>query len=118
MRTFVATVGMLFLLASCQAGPTFAEIQSLKVTRVGSDGLHNVSLTATGQRQAIDCLYQTSEVPAEDAEGEILLQDVYLVEIRDAAGIRSFELYTGNHLKGNKGKYYRNGCIYGIIKNG
>lgn len=115
MRMVAACLGLLMFTA-CAAGPTFAEIESVKVTRVGSDGLHNVELNATNQRNAVECLYQTREVQSTDAEGAILLQDVYLVEIKDAAGIRSFELYTGKHLKGNKGKYYRSPCIYDIIK--
>lgn len=115
MRMVVASLGLL-LFTACDAGPAFAEIESIKVTRVGSDGLHNVELSSTNERRAVECLYDTREVAAGDAEGQILLQDVYLVEIKDSAGIRSFELYTGKHLKGNKGKYYRSTCIYDIIK--
>lgn len=113
MRFAVASLGL--LLAACSSGPTFSNIQSVKVTRVGGDGLQTVELDATHMRRALDCLYTTVEVGSNDADGTMLLQDVYLLEVQDAAGIRSFELYTARHLKGNKGKYYRNGCLYDII---
>lgn len=107
----------LALFAGCQSGPTFSGVQSVKVQRVGGDGLHGVELGATAQRRAHDCLYTTTEVTEEAVGNELLLQDVYLIEIRDNAGIRSFELYTARHMKGNKGKYYLNDCIYKIIQN-
>lgn len=116
MTTVLLTLGL--LLTGCQQGPTFLNIESVKVQRVGSDGLHGVELSITEQRKLVECLYGTREVNPANAEDEILLQDVYLVEIKDKAGIRSFELYTANHLKGNKGKYYRNGCLYPLIKSG
>src|SRR5690606_21735674 len=108
-----ATLGL--LLMACNSGPTFSGIQSVKVTRVGGDGLQTIELDATHMRRAIDCLYSTQEVNSSDADGTMLLQDVYLLEVQDAAGIRSFELYTSRHLKGNKGKYYRNSCVYDVI---
>lgn len=114
MKFAVATLAL--LLTACTSGPTFSNIQSVKVTRVGSGGLQTIELDATHMRRAIDCLYATQEVRADASDGTMLLQDVYLLEIQDAAGIRSFELYTARHLKGNKGKYYANNCLYDLIR--
>lgn len=118
MKTAALTLGLLLALTACSAGPTFVNIESVKIQRVGSGGLHSVELGLTETRDAVACLYETREVNAEAAQADMLLQDVYLIEVKDNAGVRSFELYTGRHLKGNKGKYYQNGCIHQIISRG
>ena len=52
----------------------------------------------------------------DEDEGKELLQSTYLIQVKDSAGERSFELYTASNLKGNKGKYYSNDCIYALVQ--
>lgn len=96
-------------------GPLFAGITKVKAKQVTVDGTKTVDFGDVIIRKVANCLYQSVEVSSGDA-AENLLPEVYLVDVTDNAGTRTFELYTRENLKGNKGKYYRNRCLYGLIQ--
>lgn len=103
-------------LVACGSGPVFNGISTVKVRHIGmSAGLSETKLDAKKQAELINCLYNTTEVEEADTLRE-LLQTTYLLEISDGQGDRSFELYTQQNLKGNKGKYYVNTCVYPLIR--
>jgi len=111
----IATVTLaLGTLAACATGPIFKNITSVKIRHIGSDGLTETFLEERQQRAVIKCLNNTAEITESKALRD-LLQTTYLVEIVDKTGDRSFELYTRQNLKGNKGKYYVNRCLYKLI---
>ena len=103
-------------LMACDSGPTFNGIQQVKVRHIGTGGLVEKTLTQDEEKRLKKCLYNTREISESQALRD-LLQTTYLLEISDSKGDRSFELYTMENLKGNKGKYYNNRCVYAIIAN-
>ena len=107
--------GLLGLGGCLPTGPTFNNITGITVQKVTADGLVNDELTDTKLQQTAQCLYQTQEV-AEAGTEDMLLQETYLIQVKDNAGIRSFELYTRSNLKGNKGRYYTNRCIHKLVE--
>lgn len=104
------------VLTACASGPVFNNIQQVKVRHIGTGGLVEKSLDANEEKALKKCLYNTREINEAQALRD-LLQTTYLLEISDSKGDRSFELYTMQNLKGNKGKYYNNRCVYAIIAN-
>lgn len=108
--------GGLAALTACASGPVFSGIHEVKVRHIGTGGLVQKSLTPDEAKRLTACLYNTREIAEEQALRD-LLQTTYLLEISDSKGDRSFELYTMENLKGNKGKYYHNRCVYTIIAN-
>jgi hypothetical protein len=63
-----------------------------------------------------NCLNTTVSASATDAPEEELLGSIFILEVKDRLGDRMFELYSARHMKGNKGKYYRNDCIYELLQ--
>ena len=116
MRELIALVGLtgaLFVLPACQDGAVFDRISSVRVRHIGPKGLMNKKLSEDKQRQLVNCLYTSKEI--QEDKDQPLLQTTYLLEINDHFGDRSFELYTRQNLKGNRGRYYLNTCVYPII---
>ncbi len=114
MMLFLLAGSLLTLGACAKEGP-FNKIRSVKVRHIGSNGLQDKVFTDEEMRQLVQCLYTSREVEEAQTLRE-LLQTTYLIEVSDALGDRSFELYTAENLKGNKGKYYVNTCIHKIIE--
>lgn len=104
----------LAVLTACGEPPPFAGITSVKVRHIGESGLKETVFEGKKQQAIQACLYSSVEVP-EEATLRDLLQTTYLIEVSDSNGDRSFELYTQKNLKGNKGRYYVNDCIYKMI---
>ncbi|MBA2320906.1 MAG: hypothetical protein H0V89_07115 [Deltaproteobacteria bacterium] len=97
--------------------PLFEGITQVVILPVGSGGLKRTEVVGGDLSKVTSCLMRgTNEISAEKASEE-LLAVVYLVEINDKRGARAFELYTDKNLKGNRGKYYENKCIYELISN-
>ena len=69
-------------------------------------------------RDTSECLLKTRLISSEDSDmGERpLLQEPMFIMVRDNSGVRNFELFTDRHLKGNKGQYYVNTCLYNLIQ--
>lgn len=107
---------LLSLLLACGEGPLFTDIQGIEVQVVSPNGLKRTHLDQTGLKVGIDCLNTTSQVTQADTEKRQLLQTAYLILVRDANGVRNFEMITDQHLKGNKERYYQNLCIHEILK--
>lgn len=105
----------LMLLIGCAQGPTFDGIRAVTIHHQTAGGTSKQVLTAEKLDQASKCLYTTQEIGQEQAGGD-LLQTIYLVEVQDRRGDRMFELFSMSNMKGNKGKYYDNRCIYKLIK--
>ena len=113
---FVFTPLLLALTGCLSDPPLFAGISGVTVQHVSSNGLKRAPLEQTGLKKGIDCLYDTVEVSQEQTEERQLLQETYLIQVKDKFGDRNFELFTDRHMKGNKGKYYESRCIYDIVK--
>ncbi|MEZ4321285.1 MAG: hypothetical protein R3F61_27665 [Myxococcota bacterium] len=117
MRTLAAFASLTLVmgaLTACESGPVFNRVTSVKVRHIGTSGLTETYLAPQQEKQMIKCLNETREIQENQALRD-LLQTTYLLEIDDARGDRSFELYTTQNLKGNKGKYYVNRCVYRLI---
>ena len=113
---FSLTVAAAALLTACQpTGPVFKNVTTTTVKHVGSRGLTERTFTDRELNAVADCLYTTKQVD-EEPQVTDLLPTTYLVEVHDLNGVRSFELYTARNLKGNKGKYFINGCLYDLIQ--
>ncbi|NCG17615.1 MAG: hypothetical protein GWP91_01185 [Rhodobacterales bacterium] len=87
----------------------------MTIQAVSVNGLKRTTLQQTGLREAVDCLYATTDVDASASASRQLLDVTYLIQVEDNYGDRNFELYTDRHMKGNKGHYYENFCIFEII---
>ena len=109
---------LLLILTGCTGGPLFTNIQGVSVQRISRDGLKHTELDQTGLRDTSDCLYRTASVGSDDSgmAQRPLLQEPMFIMVRDNSGVRNFELFTDRHLKGNKGKYYVNPCLYDLIQ--
>ncbi len=113
--TRVSRVVLVAFLAGCTGGgPAFKDVTKVSVRHIASRGLTERDFSARELDSVSKCLYQTETIDASEAQQE-LLPTTYLVEVTDKGGMRSFELYTKTNLKGNKGQYYRNNCIHGLI---
>lgn len=110
-----AASGLLLGATACSNAAPFNGISSVTVRHIGEGGLKNKEFTAAEMQQLVGCLYTTVEIEEAMTKQE-LLQTTYLIEISDGLGDRSFELYTDENMKGNKGKYYVNRCMHDLIK--
>ncbi len=95
-------------------GGVFEDIEVVLVRSIAERGLIEVPLGPDESKQIEACLYQTREIPEEEAAREYLAS-TYLLEVRDRSGTHSFELYTPENLKGNKGRHYANGCLLQLL---
>jgi hypothetical protein len=115
----VATAFSLGLLPAlwtgCTSPPVFTQITEVVVKTQGPGGTSSEPLTGERLDRARHCLYATEEIKKEDSKKEPL-QEILLLQVKDRFADRVFEFYTNENLKGNKGKYYRNRCMFGIIK--
>jgi len=102
------------LLTGCSAPPVFDGIDSVTVIVQTEMGTSKVELKGEQLDRARACLYDTEEIQQEEAKTE-LLQEILMLEVKDRSADRTFELYTDENFHGSK-KYYRNGCIFKIIK--
>lgn len=103
-------------LVGCEKPPIYNEISKVIVhSQTGASGTQKTELRGEKFDQAVQCLYRTQEITAEDAKQE-LLQAIVVLQVVDRIGDRMFELYTTENFKGNKGKYYKNDCIYHVIQ--
>lgn len=105
----------LMLMLGCSQAPTFQGIRGVTIHHQTAGGTSKQVLGADDLHTAIQCLYTTTEIDQAESDDQ-LLQTIYLVEVSDRLGDRMFELYSMQNMKGNKGKYYQNRCIYKIIK--
>ena len=113
--TLITTI--LMLLAGCDAGAPFTEIQQISIRHIGANGLVKRDLDSDELARAQTCLVTQTRLIEPEAALTELLPTTYLIEVKDKGGIRSFELYTQENLKGNKGRYYQNGCIFSFADN-
>lgn len=117
MRSSVAIATVTLLLGStlgCGDQKTFNGINSVQVRKISAEGLEEMYYEGEELKRLTNCLYKSKEIPED--QGKQLLQSTYLIQVKDRNGERSFELYTESNMKGNKGKYYMNDCIYGLVR--
>lgn len=117
MRASYPIIAVSLLLGSllgCGEQKAFNGITSVQVRQIGSEGLQEQYYEGEELNRLTACLYKSEEIPKD--EGKQLLQSTYLIQVKDKNGERSFELYTESNMKGNKGKYYKNTCIYGLVR--
>jgi hypothetical protein len=105
----------LTLLTACGTSATYQDITGVTIHHQTSGGTSKDVLTGDELAAATQCLYSTRAIDQAEASQD-LLATIYLVEVKDRLGDRMFELYTNRNMKGNKGKYYENRCIYKIIQ--
>jgi hypothetical protein len=103
------------LWTGCASPPVFTQITEVVIKTQGPSGVSYQPLTGEKLDRARGCLYHTEEIKKEDSKKEPL-QEILLLQVKDRYADRVFEFYTDENLKGNKGKYYRNRCVFGIIK--
>ncbi|MBX2802119.1 MAG: hypothetical protein KTR31_30845 [Myxococcales bacterium] len=103
------------LFSGCTKPPVYQAISGVIVHHQTASGTTKNELTGDQLEKAVGCLYSTTEIPEEQSKEE-LLQAIILLQVKDRLGDRMFELYTTHNFKGNKGKYYKNECIYSIIR--
>jgi hypothetical protein len=111
MLPFLLSAG----LWGCTEQPVFVGIGEIMIHVQTANGVKKEALQGERLERAKSCLYSTVEIPKNAAKPEVI-QEVILVQVKDRLGDRMFELYTDENFTGNKGKYYRNGCMYRIIK--
>ena len=104
----------LTLLAACTTPPVFDGISGVTVIEQTEMGTSKRDLKGEDLDKARSCLYGTEEIPQEEAKNE-LLQEILMLDVKDRTADRTFELYTDENFHGSK-KYYRNRCIFKIIK--
>src|SRR5688572_26096257 len=102
-------------LGGCTTPPVFNGVAEVIVHVQTAKGTARDTLTGEKLERAAECLYTTEEIPAAQAKPEFL-QEVILVQVKDRLGDRMFEFYTDENFKGDKGKIYRNNCLFRIIK--
>ncbi|MEM6927547.1 MAG: hypothetical protein AAF602_11500 [Myxococcota bacterium] len=104
-------------LVGCEEPPIYSNIRSVTVhQQTGASGTQKTELTGEKLERAVQCLARTVETTEEESKKADFIQDIVVIQVVDRIGDRMFELFTKEHLKGNKGKYYQNRCIYGIIR--
>lgn len=117
MRVSCSIAAISLLLAGtlgCGEQKTFNGISDVQVRQISAEGLQERTFEGEELNRLKNCLYKSQEI-AKD-EGKQLLQSTYLIQVIDRNGERSFELYTESNMKGNKGKYYRNNCVYELVR--
>lgn len=102
------------LLLGCGEAPTYQGISSVTIHKQTSQGTSRKTLDGKDFDQVAQCLYATEVVPQPENLDD-LLGSIIILEVNDRMGDRMFELYSQRHMKGNKGKYYHNTCIYGLV---
>ena len=102
-------------LSGCVTPPVFNGNAEIIVHKQTTAGTHKEKLEGDKLAKARNCLYSTTEVTAADSKQE-LLQEILILQVKDRVGDRMFELYTDENLKGNKGQYFKNTCVYRIIR--
>ncbi len=108
---------VLALLVACSDGPLFSNIQGIDVQVVSPNGLKKHTLEGAALAEGAGCLQgNTKEVDEATTQKRQLLQNTYLLLVRDDSGVRNFEMITDYHMKGNKERYYENRCIYQVLK--
>lgn len=115
--TWFAVTSWLNTLAGCSSPPVFNTIATVTVRTQTPGGLETRTLEGAQLDSARTCLAQTEEISFEEAKTE-LIQEILVLQVKDRLGDRMFEFFTDENFKGNKGKYYRNRCLYRIIKSG
>ncbi len=99
----------------CTEQPVFNGIGEIMIHIQTANGVKKELLEGERLERAKACMYTTAEIESSQAKTEVI-QEVILVEVKDRLGDRMFEYYTNENFKGGKGKTYRNGCMYRIIK--
>ena len=99
----------------CTAQPVFNGIAEVTIHVQTASGVKKDHIEGERLERAKTCLYTTQEIEKSQAKPE-LIQEVILIEVKDRLGDRMFEYYTNENFSGNKGKNYRNSCMYRIIK--
>jgi hypothetical protein len=105
----------LTLLFGCTEAPVYQNITGVTIHTQTAAGTSRKAIEGKKLQEAIRCLYNTENIEESQASDE-LLGSIYILEVKDQFGDRMFELYTNENLKGNKGRYYRNTCIYGVLE--
>jgi hypothetical protein len=115
----LAWIGVTWLTSGlgCTAPPVFNTISTVTVSVQTPGGTSRQVLEGERLENARQCLSETEEIPFDQAKTE-MIQDILLIQVKDRYGDRVFEFFTDENFKGNKGKYYRNRCMYRIIKSG
>lgn len=117
LTTVVPAIAILLLTACASSGPLFVNVETITIQQISPDGLTKRDINhGKALKETSDCLYSSVQVTEEHSRGRRLLQTTFLIDVKDAYGIRSFELFTDQHLKGNKGNYYHNACLYKLIQ--
>lgn len=99
----------------CAQPPVFDTITEVIVKTQTPNGVSTHTLEAAQLESATACLNSTEEITREQTKQELLTREVILVQVKDRLGDRVFELTTDENMQ-NKGKFYRNKCIYHTIK--
>jgi hypothetical protein len=97
------------------SGPVFEEITEVRVRYQDDGGLVERVLTEAQLAKAKSCLGRIQRSTVESADQESL-DSTWLLEVTDARGLRSFEMYTEHDLKGRDENYYRSDCLYKLAK--
>ena len=98
-----------------RTGPTFQEITEVRIRNQDQHGLAERVLTAEQLERAKTCL-GTIQVSSADKVDEQLLRASLLIEITDARGLRSFEMFSEHDLKGRDDRYYRSNCLHALVE--
>jgi len=107
-------VALTFLLG-CAEAPVYQNITGVTIHTQTASGTSRKPVEGKKLVEAARCLYTTENIDQSQASDE-LLGSIYILEVKDQFGDRMFEMFTSENLKGNKGRYYRNTCIYGVLE--
>jgi len=98
-----------------QSGLPLEQAQGLTVRQVTEHGLRSLDITRQQRDSMTRCVRATRAASAGPSSPDVLYEP-YLLEVQLPTGGLTFELYTPSDLKGNKGKHYRNGCMYDLLR--
>lgn len=106
----------LSMMLGCSVAPVYQDISAVTIHTQTSAGTARRELSGKKLEAAARCLYSTTVTERTDESEEDLLGSIFILEVKDRLGDRMFELYATEYMKGNKGKFYRNDCIYEILQ--
>jgi hypothetical protein len=117
MGSLLLGLGIVGWLQGCAAGPVFVGVTEVTLNTQTASGIHKNTLEGDRLKEAVACLEgQTTEIAPEAQNQESVLQEILLMGVKDKFGDRMFELTTTENFSGNKGKFYKNACIYRLVR--
>ncbi len=106
---------LMAVLTGCATAPVFDSISEVILQTQGPAGIQEDRLEGERLAQAVSCLVTTEEITEDQVKREAMITEILLLRVKDRRGDRMFEVTTTENFSG-RGKFYRNACMYKILK--